>query len=57
MTATFNYRVRDRAGKIVEGHLEGDDEALVEEARARGLDRDRVRGRGVARDGRAGEPV
>lgn len=29
MTATFNYRVRDRAGKIVEGHLDGDDEALV----------------------------
>lgn len=29
MTATFNYRVRDRAGKIVEGHLEGDDETLV----------------------------
>jgi type IV pilus assembly protein PilC len=29
MTATFNYRVRDRAGKIVEGHLDGDDETLV----------------------------
>ena len=29
MTATFTYRVRDRAGKIVEGYLDGDDEALV----------------------------
>ena len=29
MTATFEYRVRDRAGRIVEGKLDGDDETLV----------------------------
>ncbi|MSV67819.1 MAG: type II secretion system F family protein, partial [Actinobacteria bacterium] len=29
MTSTFTYRVRDSAGKVVEGKLEGADEALV----------------------------
>jgi type IV pilus assembly protein PilC len=29
MTSTFTYRVRDNAGKVVEGKLEGADEALV----------------------------
>lgn len=29
MTSTFAYRVRDSAGKVVEGKLEGADEALV----------------------------